>query len=94
MIKRSVGLFSGFAMMFVGVSVCFYVVKTKTDVVFKSNALSINLITASPGIIAMILGATLIMFTIWSKDIFPDYQEKSQSTTMVKPKLPVKAGPK
>jgi len=71
MIKRSVALFSGFAMMFVGASVCFYIVKTKTDVGFKGQNFSLNLITASPGIIAMILGASLIMFTIWSKDEFP-----------------------
>lgn len=71
MIKRSVGLFSGFAMMFVGASVCFYVVKAKTDVAFKAQNISLNLITTSPGIIAMILGAALIMFTIWSKDEFP-----------------------
>jgi hypothetical protein len=71
MIKRSVGLFSGFAMMFVGASVCFYIVKAKTDVGFKAQDFSLNLITASPGIIAMLLGASLIMFTIWSKDDFP-----------------------
>jgi hypothetical protein len=71
MIKRSVGLFSGFAMMFVGASVCFYVVKAKTDVGFKAQNFSLSLITTSPGIIAMILGASLIMFTIWSKDDFP-----------------------
>ena|SRR5215212_2324901 len=71
MIKRSIGLFSGFAMMFVGASVCFYIVKAKTDVGFKAHNLSLNLMTTSPGIIAMILGASLIMFTIWSKDDFP-----------------------
>jgi hypothetical protein len=71
MIKRSVGLFSGFAMMFVGASVCFYIVKAKTDVGFKAQTFSLNLITTSPGIIAMVLGASLIMFTIWSKDDFP-----------------------
>ncbi|HVF42372.1 MAG TPA: hypothetical protein VM936_05160 [Pyrinomonadaceae bacterium] len=71
MIKRSVGLFSGFAMMFVGASVCFYIVKAKTDVGFKAQNFSLNLITTSPGIIAMVLGASLIMFTIWSKDEFP-----------------------
>jgi hypothetical protein len=71
MIKRSVGLFSGFAMMFVGAGVCFYIVKAKTDVGFKAQPFSLNLITTSPGIIAMVLGAGLIMFTIWSKDDFP-----------------------
>ncbi|HEV7843902.1 MAG TPA: hypothetical protein VGO69_09395 [Pyrinomonadaceae bacterium] len=71
MIKRSVGLFSGFAMMFVGASVCFYIVKAKTDVGFKAQTFSLNLMTTSPGIIAMVLGASLIMFTIWSKDEFP-----------------------
>jgi hypothetical protein len=77
MIKRSVGLFSGFAMMFVGASVCFYIVKARTDVGFKAQTISLNLVTTSPGIIAMILGASLIMFTIWSKDDFPGAETDS-----------------
>lgn len=70
MIKRSVGLFSGFAMMFVGAAVCFYVVKNKTNLGVTSQSISLNLVTASPGIIAMVLGCSLIMFSIWSKDTF------------------------
>jgi hypothetical protein len=73
MIKRSIGLFSGFALVFVGAGVSFYNVKTTTDIDFRSQPLSLKLATFSPGIIAMILGTALLMFTIASKDEFPPY---------------------
>lgn len=93
MIKRSVGLFSGFAMMFVGASVCFYIVKAKTDVGFKSQTFSLNLITTSPGIIAMVLGASLIMFAIWSKDDFPG-PDTTDSPQLIQPESEPSATPK
>jgi p-aminobenzoyl-glutamate transporter AbgT len=75
MIKRSIALFSGFAMLFVGSGVSFYSVKTSTDIDFTSQPLSLKLATFSPGIIAMILGTALLMFTIASKDEFPSFKD-------------------
>jgi hypothetical protein len=82
MIKRSVGLFSGFALLFVGAGVSFYSVKTSTAVDVSSQPVSLKLATFSPGIIAMILGTALLMFTIASKDEFPAYQGPLPPTNM------------
>lgn len=75
MIKRSVGLFSGFAVMFLGIGVSFYTIKELTKIEVNSPSISGSLITASPGIIAMIIGAALIILTINSKDVFPGYSD-------------------
>jgi hypothetical protein len=82
MIKRSVGLFSGFALLFVGAGVSFYSVKSSTAVDVTSHPVSLKLATFSPGIIAMILGTALLMFTIASKDEFPAYQNSLPPTIM------------
>ena len=82
MIKRSVGSFSGFALLFIGAGVSFFSVKSATDVDFKSQPLSMKLATFSPGIIAMILGTALVMFTIASKDEFPNYEPPPHAITM------------
>lgn len=87
MIKRSVGLFSGFAMMFVGAAVCFYIVKSKTNVGVTSTNISFNLVTASPGIIAMVLGGSLIIFSIWSKDSFDPLPLGQKGKIEDKPKI-------
>lgn len=71
MIKRSVGLFAGFALIFVGTSVAFYTLKQDIALDGAASGFSARLNTASPGIIAMVLGVGLIMFTIHSKDSFP-----------------------
>jgi len=74
MIKRSIGLFSGFAIMFLGLGVAFYTLKD--DMTFGANVsggVSAKIVTASPGIIALIIGAYLIVATINSKDYFPPY---------------------
>lgn len=72
MIKRSVGLFAGFALIFVGTSVAFYTLKQEINFTGRVAGGSAKLNTASPGIIAMFLGVALIMFCIYSKDHFPD----------------------
>lgn len=82
MIKRSIGLFSGFALLFVGAGVSFYSVKSSTDVDFTSQPLSLKLATFSPGIIAMMLGTALIMFTIASKDEYPPYEPDNGGINM------------
>jgi hypothetical protein len=73
MIKRSVGLFSGFALLFLGTGVVFYTLRTASDVTLGTESLKANVATASPGIIAMALGVVLLLGTIASKDDFPPY---------------------
>lgn len=77
MIKRSVGLFSGFAIMFLGMSVVFFTIKEKIAAEIKNSSVAGSLATNSPGIIAILLGGYLIIATIESKDIFPGYNPKT-----------------
>lgn len=79
MIKRSVGLFSGFAVMFLGIGVAFYSVKKQTTLNVKGAGITASLVTASPGIVAMVLGAYLIISTINSKDNFPNFEESNKT---------------
>ena len=78
MIKRSVGLFSGFALMFLGTGVAFYSIKKQTSFNLKGAGITASLVTASLGIIAMVLGAFLIISTIKSKDDFPIFSDTNK----------------
>lgn len=73
MIKRSIGLFSGFSIMFLGLGVAFYSIRDRATLDIKSNIWSANIATASPGIIALLVGGTIIMYTIGNKNNFPAY---------------------
>jgi len=73
MIKRSVGLFSGFALLFLGTGVVFYTMRTTYGVHVNTGSLSAAVASASPGILAMALGVVLLLGTIASKDEFPPY---------------------
>ena len=77
LLKRCVGLFSGFALIFVGSSVSIYVAKRITQVGADAKDFKFSLTTASPGIIAMLLGGAILMFTIQSKDEFSGYDGSS-----------------
>jgi hypothetical protein len=70
-INRSVGLFAGFALIFIGTSVAFFTLKKFTHIGGTAAGATAKLSSASPGIVAMFLGTVLIMFTISSKDRFP-----------------------
>src|SRR5262245_11271468 len=70
MVNRSVGLFAGFALIFIGTAVAFYTLGTSTTLEGGSSNWKGRLDTTSPGIIAMVLGTVLIMFTIYSKNSF------------------------
>jgi hypothetical protein len=74
MIKRSVGLFSGFAIMFIGLGISFFTLRKNTNLELKSEIWSANLATASPGLFAILVGGFLIVSTIQSKDQFGGYQ--------------------
>ncbi|MCE7993331.1 MAG: hypothetical protein HEP71_15195 [Roseivirga sp.] len=86
MIKRSVGLFSGFAIMFLGTGVAFYTLKKQSSVSLGGAGVTASVISASPGIIAMVLGAFLIAHTISSKDDFPNFQESKKQVEIKGPK--------
>jgi hypothetical protein len=75
MIKRSVGLFSGFAIMFLGMAVAFYTLKDQTTAGIESPSATMKIASTSPGLIALLLGGYLIIETIRSKDDFPPYQK-------------------
>ncbi|MBD0318785.1 MAG: hypothetical protein ICV87_00520 [Gemmatimonadetes bacterium] len=87
MIKRSVGLFSGFALLFLGTGVVFFTLKTQSHVNLGNDKLSAGIVSASPGIIAMTLGVLLLLGTIASKDEFPAYtgEIRSDSVPRLKP---------
>jgi len=74
-LKRMVGLYSGFALIFIGTSVAFYTLSSEIKLGGGTRGASAKLGTTSPGIVAMLLGVILIMFTIHSKDTFPPYPQ-------------------
>jgi hypothetical protein len=92
MIKRSIGLFSGFAIMFLGLGVAFFTLKNNSTVDASGAGFSAKIVTASPGIIALLVGAYLIISTIDSKDNFPNYEKKDRTEDVLdkskKPKAP------
>ncbi|GJM64920.1 hypothetical protein [Persicobacter diffluens] len=84
MIKRSVGLFSGFAIMFLGTGVAFYTLKKQSSLNLEGIGITARILTASPGIIAMVLGTFLIISTINSKDDFPNFEGSQKETQKIK----------
>jgi hypothetical protein len=87
MIKKSVGLFSGFSALFIGMAVCFYTLKQQSNMNLSSGKISLAIATSSPGIIAMVLGSYLIISTIDSKDHFDSYNSDSESAVVKNDKL-------
>lgn len=83
MIKRSIGLFSGFAVMFIGAGVAFYSISKQTTLNLEGAGITAGLVTASPGIVAMILGAFLIISTIKSKDNFPIFEDSNKTELII-----------
>ncbi len=89
MIKRSVGLLSGFIIMLLGLGVAFYTVKEKSTLKLEGTGWGASLITASPGLIAVLVGGFLIIMTIQSKDKF-SYNENplNSKSEIIRPELP------
>ena len=73
MIKRSVGLFSGFTMMFLGLGVAFFSLRQSSTVGMQSSVWSANVATASPGIIALLVGGLLVAYSVGSKSKFAPF---------------------
>lgn len=88
LVQRSIGLFSGFAILFLGMGVSFYSMQEQTDLEIQTQNITAKIITASPGIIAMLIGMTLILFTIASKDAFPPYIPKANYNPQPKVVIP------
>ena len=76
-VRRSAGLFAGIALILLGVGVVFYVAKTQTKMDLSGGGLSLGLVTASPGIIAMALGTFLVAHNTASKDLIPIFGSTS-----------------
>lgn len=72
-LKRSVALFSGFFLMFIGSSILLFISQQQTNVSVENRDLKATLETAAPGMVAMLFGLVLLMHTISSKDEFPPY---------------------
>jgi magnesium-transporting ATPase (P-type) len=89
MIKRSVGLFAGFILMLLGLGVAFYSVKEKSNIKIEGMGICASLVTASPGLIAMLVGGFLIIATIQSKDTF-SLDHLPEKTEIIKPENPYK----
>lgn len=73
MIKRSVALFAGFFLMFIGSSILLFVSKNQHEIQVENGLLKASLISASPGMVALLCGLVLLMHATASKDSFPDY---------------------
>lgn len=89
MIKRSVGLFAGFILMLLGLGVAFFSVKEKSNIKIEGMGIGASLVTASPGLIAMLVGGFLIIATIQSKDTF-SLDQLPEKTEVIKPENPYK----
>jgi len=70
-IRRSAGLFAGIALMLLGVGIVFYVARSSSKLDMNLHGVSLGIVTASPGIIAMALGSFLIAHNTASKDLIP-----------------------
>ncbi|NBC05751.1 MAG: hypothetical protein GVY26_00985 [Bacteroidetes bacterium] len=87
MVKRSVGLFSGFAVMFLGLGVAFYTLRSNTELSADTQGFKLSLLTASPGIVAILVGGAMIILTIQSKDSFGRYKAPCVKTEEVRKRL-------
>lgn len=70
MIKRTIGLFSALCLIFIGLGLSAYVTAKQSKIEIKDAKWSVSLATASPGIIALVLGVVLMISDINSKDTF------------------------
>ena len=83
MIKRSAAMFSGFAALLIGSGVSLYSLESRTKVEGQGIGWSVKLATASPGIVAMLIGATLIGIGVYSKDSFPQYSRPDRQPSVL-----------
>lgn len=78
LVKRSVGFITGFSVLLIGFAISFHSIKSLIKVEGEAYDFKTSISTQSPGIIALIVGTAIVMFTIGSKDTFP-YNSHSYS---------------
>lgn len=88
-VRRSIGLFSGIALMFLGIGVSFFTIKSQTKLNVGAQKLTLGIVTASPGILAMVLGVFLIAHNTSSKDSIPIYNKDQVEAPKLSGKLPL-----
>ncbi|MEO1638888.1 MAG: hypothetical protein AAFU41_06520 [Pseudomonadota bacterium] len=71
--RRSAGLFAGISIVLLGIGVVFYVARDRSKLDVSWGGVTLGIVTASPGIIAMALGTFLIAHNTASKDVVPIY---------------------
>jgi hypothetical protein len=77
-VKQSIGLFSGFALMFLGLSITLYTIGSQNSLQIEGPGVSAQLISASPGLISVLIGAFLVFTTITTQTSFPPYSTSTQ----------------
>ena len=89
MIKRSVGLFSGFALLFLGMSVALYHLRSRSRYriggTIGPQSFAAEAVSASPGVLAIVLGVVLLLGTIMSKDKFAPYYGEPSTVELPTP---------
>ena len=88
MIKRSVTLFAGVGILFIGSATVFYTVSEQSKIKMENTGLSFYIATASPGLIAMLFGLTLLVVSTVSKDSFPGFQPAVNGKSLNVPDIP------
>jgi len=69
-LKRSIGLFSGFSLLFIGLGVSFYTLNSTNTLKLESINYKSQLATASPGLVCVIVGAVVLTSAVSSQDTF------------------------
>ncbi|MFC0350405.1 hypothetical protein [Undibacterium danionis] len=72
-LKRLIGFFASFCLIFLGTGVSIYAVQNATKFSGEANSAKLSLVTTSPGIVAMLLGTVLMIYAVTSKDEFPAF---------------------
>ncbi len=94
LIKRSVSMFAGVGVLLIGLGVSFYTIDRMTHTKISTGGLAFQLATASPGIVALFIGAVLIITTLTSKDTFQHNINPNGSTsTSIQHKDPLPKNP-
>lgn len=71
--RRSAGLFAGISIVLLGIGVVFHVARDRSKLDVSWGGVTLGIVTASPGIIAMVLGTFLVAHNTASKDVVPIY---------------------
>ncbi|WP_416866769.1 MAG: hypothetical protein ACMVP2_03740 [Imperialibacter sp.] len=70
-VKNSLGIFTGFILIFIGFGFSFYSIEKTSDIKLKGAGISFSIISNSPGIIAIVIGAFVLTTSITTQANFP-----------------------